>query len=487
MKKKFIIYGILFSAILIFILWFIFNDFYFLIWSIVLLNLFNVVFAFGDIRERIYFLFLNLTIFLFLLSRPFIDMIYRNDNLYAYNEKTGCLALLLIGCSLLFLLIGLLLSERFLNKKRDDEVSDHKTERALFIKYIQTISLTIYFVCLACNYLIGIEKIIFSQTHTYTEYYVTYQTKLPLIIRGMSGMMPIALSIYLTTMPSKKRAMLPLVLYIISAIPNLILGSRGGISKGLIFVFLYFFLRDTLNQRKSEQDGLKREKWITKFLTRLIAITIPIIIILFSSYNYVRFGIKKTNDMNPVIDFIYNQGISFTVITRGYTEAPHLPNYENKHYTLGPLVDYITRGTPAQMLFGVKGLGSSNNVFKAIEGNNFSHALSYHLYGNNYLCGIGSGSSFIIELYIDYGFIGVSIFSVLLGVLLSSINKIIGRNWITDVMILMTLMEVFIIPRSSALGWTLTFITPQFWSLIVFCWLASKILIYRSTKNGNLK
>ena len=180
--------------------------------------------------------------------------------------------------------------------------------------------------------------------------------------------------------------------------------------------------------------------------------------------------------MNPFVDFMYKQGITFTMLSRGYEAIPNLPNRESKNYTFGPYIDYITRGTPAQILFGAESLGASNSLERATEGNNFNASLSYYLYGNMYFQGYGTGSSYIIELYADYGFIGISIFSVLLGMLLSSFNKIFIRGYVLRVVLIRGLMDVFIIPRFSVLSWTTFILSPQFWLPIMFCWIVANLL-----------
>ena len=93
-----------------------------------------------------------------------------------------------------------------------------------------------------------------------------------------------------------------------------------------------------------------------------------------------------------------------------------------------------------------------------------------------YFQGYGTGSSYIIELYADYGFIGISIFSVLLGMLLSSFNKIFIRGYVLRVVLIRGLMDVFIIPRFSVLSWTTFILSPQFWLPIMFCWIVANLL-----------
>lgn len=473
--KRIMSHLIMLSVVCFLVISIIFKEFNLLVISTFLLNIHNMVFAFDDLENRIYFLFFNITVFLFLLSRPVIDM-FGGYEWINYDENTGSFALIAIFCSLISLLIGVLINERTSKDKSYDGFAIDFYTESKFFKNMQLVALILYFICFTFEMIAGFEKILFIRGNTYLEYYIDYQSSLPVFVKGIRTMMPASLVLYLITFPSKKKAIIPLISYIVVALPNLIVGSRGAISENLIFVFLYFFLRDTLNRKITQKDGIKREKWITKRIKKGIIIAVPIILIVFSAMNYIRFDIKKENEMNPIVDFAHKQGVTFTVVTRGYKSIPYLPDVKNKNYTFGPFIDYVKRGTPAQILFGAPDLGAPNSIVRATEGNNFNAALSYYLYGKMYLQGHGAGSSYIIELYADYGYIGIIIFSVLLGMLLSSIGNRVRKDWFKNVILLRVLMDVFIIPRGSALSWLTFFIAPQFWVPVIICFVGAKIL-----------
>lgn len=482
--KKIINYLILFCSISFFVLWMIFKDFNILIWSVFLFNIQNVLFCLRNIKRRIYLLFFNITIFLFLLSRPVIEMIW-NYEWINYNERNGSFALLAIGCSLLFLFIGTILGEKIPYKNKYEQSS--KVSQSIIVNKLKLVSLIMYYITIIATFIIGLEKITFIKDSNYADYYITYKSNLPGIVNIIDTMMPAIFALYLSTMPKKKQAIFPITLYILSMIPDLIVGARGPISEALIFVFLYFFMRDSENAKTDKDKNIKTEVWVTKWVKRLIVLGLPIIFIVFSSYNYIRFGIEKTNDMNPVVDFVYSQGVSFTTITRGYDSIPYLPDYDEKNYTFGPFIDYIKAGTPSQILFGVEGIPESNSIERAVRGNNFSDALSYYLYKSSYLQGRGTGSSFIIEVYADFGIIGIVIFSILLGILFSSIGNKFNISWFKNLILLRILMDIFIIPRNPAMSWLKFLIAPQFWLPILACWILAKIISNREKNFMNIK
>lgn len=84
------------------------------------------------------------------------------------------------------------------------------------------------------------------------------------------------------------------------------------------------------------------------------------------------------------------------------------------------LIDYFKYGSIGQRFFGIEGLGNGNNLRHALNGNSMAHQLSYTLLGDWYLEGHGCGSSYLLEVFADYGKIGIFIFSFFLGMLLIS-------------------------------------------------------------------
>ena len=93
----------------------------------------------------------------------------------------------------------------------------------------------------------------------------------------------------------------------------------------------------------------------------------------------------------------------------------------------------------------------------------------------DYLKGRGYGSSYLIENYVDFGYIGVAIFSLILGILLVYMLRRFGRNTLIDTIVLVSLTTIFFIPRAEATGWLTFIVTAQFWIGIAACYLGTYI------------
>ena len=99
-----------------------------------------------------------------------------------------------------------------------------------------------------------------------------------------------------------------------------------------------------------------------------------------------------------------------------------------RNYTFGGFLDYFLHGNLAQTLFGAADLGDGNNVVMGTVSNSFSHNMSYLARGQDYLNGNGYGSSFLLETYVDFGFVGVALFSIVLGIFMIYMIKLAKKG-----------------------------------------------------------
>ena len=88
----------------------------------------------------------------------------------------------------------------------------------------------------------------------------------------------------------------------------------------------------------------------------------------------------------------------------------------------------------------------------------------------DYLGGHGIGSSYIIEVFTDYGFIGLIIANLLLGMLfVSLVNSMYTGKTLRVILSLVILGNLFFMPRSSFTESFYSLFTMQFGSLLQFC------------------
>lgn len=416
----------------------------------------NIIFAMRDLKNRILFLFFSLAQFVFLLIRPLIDMVSGDEWWLKYWESAEQFAMVALFLTFISMYLGGNIAANIKTKTEAARLGKLNKVEHKYIKYIQIVAGTGYGITWLCHMVAGIEKVVFMRGKVYAEYYVSFESKLPYVIIVMSAMMLYFLCIFLATRPSKKISLIALGAYIISALPSLIIGIRNPIVLNCMFAFLYYFIRDVLGDEK---------KWIGKIEKTIMVIALPISVIFLGAYNYLRSAEQVTKNIGSILlDFFYSQGVTFEVLIIGHGAMPYLPERSFRNYTFGGIIDYIAHGSIAQKLWGAEAIPDGNSIFNAFQSNNFAHNMSYIAKGKEaYLNGEGFGSSYILETYVDFGYIGLVIFSFILGIILIYAMTWLRKNILTFTITLTALTTVFFAPRAEALGWIQFLIYIQFW------------------------
>mgnify|MGYP001354120054 CR=1 FL=1 len=426
----------------------------------------NILYAFENIKTRIWFLIMHITIFTFLISRPFISML-RGE---AWWERTSqkpeniVFSITAIMISMFMMYIGAVIAEHVLSTKKTIE----KEGKKQFRDNLQAVSMVVFYITMVFFLIQEGEKLLFMHGKTYVEFYSGFQSKLPGGFLSIASLMRYSLCIFLATFPNKRRTFIALALYEISAIPQLLIGVRNPIILNSLFIFLYYFLRDSIGDEK---------KWIGKIEKLLLMIGIPFGVVFMSVFAYIRSGLKiaQLNIFKLFIDFFYGQGVTFDVLGIVYGHRLNLPMRDWRNYTFGGMIDYIVHGRIGQALWGTEALPSNNCWANGRLSNNLSHNFAYLYMEEDYLKGRGYGSSYLLENYIDFGYIGVIVFSLILGILLIYMLQRIGKNTLVDTIVLVSLTTIFFIPRAEATGWLTFIVTAQFWICIIACYMAAYI------------
>ena len=435
----------------------------------------NLLYSVSNLQKRILFLFFNLTFFLFLMGRPFIQGLKGLKWWSDYTDSAVFFSLIAIFSGLFFLQIGAILCDNILeriSRRTKEKVITHPPQadssKASYYYYLQIISLTMFYICMICYLYIEIEKLVFMNGRTYEDYYILYKTDVPFPIGTLATMMPYTLCFFLSTFPSKKQTFVPFVLYFLSAVPVFIIGVRNPIVLNSIFIFLYYYLRDYLDSL-TQHCSRNRIKWIGKFEKRLLIILVPVALLGLAAYNYIREGtqISQTSFWDLFVDFVDKQGVSFKTLCLGYNALPDMPQGQ-RFYTFGGFIEYYFYGSLGQWLFGTPDLGIGNNMVRALQGHTFAHSMSY-VAKPDYLEGHGWGSSYLLEAYADFGWTGIVISSVLLGMVLIAFVYFFSQNWLGSSITLVCLTSIFFVPRAETTGWLLFLAQPHFWIAVLFC------------------
>ena len=466
-------------TLIAFIISFIVGNLYVLLIIDVIGILLNMIYSSKNVCQRIYLLIFNIAMFTFLLAKPIISVFNGIDWIGRFPIDSQQHSFLLVFIATFSIYIGSRISEKknnILNRERK-----HGKKRQKNKKIFTNIALMLFLICACFSIITEYDKLIYMNGKEYVEYYLTYENTFSPIITLLAGMSDIMLCIFLASMPSKKKTIVPVVIFMIYNIPTFLIGQRTPIVISALFIFAYFVIRDYLDNK---------EKWIGKFEKIALILLIPIAIVGLAVYNYSRVDeeVPTTNIVSLFGDFFYTQGVSYDVLNIGYMSKDKIKQTTNHNYTFGPFIDYFKYSTISQKIFKTKPLPTGNNETKALESSSYSHIISY-LTRSDYLDGHGWGSSFILETYTDLGYVGVIIYSIILGYILMAIPRLLKRDTFLASIVLICTLNIFIIPRAEALQFFQFIITPQFWGAWIMSMIVYQIAIaiinkYEMRKNN---
>ncbi len=434
-----------------------------------------IVFCAADLHRRLILLLFSLILFVFLSCRPLIDCLIGTPWWEEYGQEDIFFALRSVALSLLMLYLGAMLYLYVFTARRkapanpsirlpltnsgNQSVPDRCT--------LQIASFCLYAASMSCFLYGELDKLIFMQDRAYAEYYLSYDAAYPFWIRTAGYCMPYALCAFLATLPKKKWAFPVLALYLLSAVPSLMFGQRKLIVLNALFIFLYYCIRDYLGDEK---------RWLGRLETGAIITMLPVACIGLSVMNYLRDGASAGNDVvvNIVVDLFHKQGVSFRTLCVGHAALPHLPGAD-RNFTFGPFIDQILYGRIGLSLFGTDPLPVGNCAELAARSHKLGEPLAFVAHPG-YLEGHGLGSSYLLELFADYGFIGIAVYSFILGIFLIYCIDAMKKGWFMRTLMLSLLSNLFYIPRAAATDWLVFLIQIHFWFVILACLAGEKIL-----------
>lgn len=436
--------------------------------GIMLLFCANVIYGFLSVRDRLLFLFLHFGISLFLLSRPLIAIANNQPSEWLLSSgETTMFALQAIYLSMLCLLLatcacGALLSYNASSRKQATralplKLSGAQTKIQTLIKqtssekfthkmrYFRAASFLCFVVCVIGAFYAGLLKLNYMDGRVYTDYYlVDASSYTPWIIGTLETMTPFMLAAYLATMPRRRGAVICLIAYVASTVPMLMIGSRADFVIAFLYAALYFVFRAVTD---------KNEVWITKRLVIACCVIAPLGIAAMGIMDYLRSQQQTNLDfVGLVVDALYKQGVSFTIMGHAFDVNQQIQSLGFRFYSMGGLIETFTQGFIGQTFFGFPLLPTTNSYELATQGWSYSHAMSFFAH-SNYLGGEGYGSSYILELFADFGYGGIAVGSFLLGCGLFALSHGLGHSWFWGMCALTAALNVFHMPRGYFDEW----------------------------------
>ena len=378
--------------------------------------------AYMDIEREFYKFAFGLTLFTFLMGREFLEQY----SLHSIEKDFSSTANEHLSISLLYALLSFWIAFSIFNKKRRYLYRNISTNFHVRNIAIRRYSKALFYISLPFAFVSTIAMSLLVYTVGYQNSYIAvstmYGNNLLLYVCDKIGiMMAPCFCIYAATQPSKRNLYKVGRWYLLYSFLTLFEGSRGTfLTNILVFGSVLAFM----------QIMQPNERWFDKkkYLHWSI-IGLPLVIVASVAIHIGRSGEKVTTMelRDSFTDFFYQQGVTGVNIKRAFEMQSVLPKPISGYYTL----KFLYTGIPARLL-GNK-VYSGHNESHALRGNSMDDALSYTVMGTAYIEGAGTGSSYIMEAYYDFGYIGIVIGSVLYAFLfsllhLSSPSNIFGRS-----------------------------------------------------------
>lgn len=430
------------------------NSLYIKLLSIMLL-IFSVQYYYMSNRIRnIIIILFNLLIFLFLIGRPAVASL-KGWNWWYAGENYNHIALNLIFLSIACIFLGHKIVARFNYNKMLKEKVFFSVDQIKVLEYMFIITVLIKLIA-------GIINYILLRNMNYVDLYTSGTKGLPSSIVMLGDISIYLIYILILAKIEKKKFLIYSFFYIVALFPNLLQGARNEISLFLLFIFIILLLQyDYLSSKTlTEINKIK--------LLRFILVIISVVFLL-STVDRLRE--KKDNSGDFVLNFIYLQGTTYDTLIQGLKYEEMLPKRKKINYTMNGIVSGYEQNPIVRKIFVKKKNEPGNNIFKATNGSSLAHQLSYVALGkDSYLKGHGRGSSYILENFLDYSYIGVIYISLLLGMLLTllpygcRVNKVIGF------LSLGIIHNIFLLPRGETTGF-LSFVFD------IKLWIAMIIII----------
>lgn len=508
------------------------NNNYFLLFGVLLLILHNLVIGLEDFSGNIIFLFFHLTFSLFLVGRFVVNGIFGFDGHYegqfdmGYNDRKYVTFILFsMFLSLYFVLLGfyyrkrknkekiteLFIPEYFylgiglvkgvlqtgfrkltggrFGKKEKGEAKETshsklrfietKEEKKDFRQIFMMVSGAVFYATIIFRIVYLILEIKFIREVGYHESYLVQEGRPPRWLNIVGDFSFAAYFFFLATMPKLRATLLPSALYILTGVLELLRGVRNPIMLNIFFVTVYYILRSGIVK-------IPKKVWYG------VLIAIPILLVLFIVAGEMRGGVSTTisNEvettglLDKLLGFFYKQGVSARMIGDSKYFEKVIPKW--KFYSFGEIIDFVKFSILGRILPGITE-PTGQSVAMATQAHQLSHRLAFLIAPEAYLNrGLGVGSSYIAELYVDFSWIGIVLGSFVYGYFMKWFIDLIKKNSIfIRGAVFMMVREFFFTPRAGYSSLLFRLLTEtQILIIVIMFALAFGIYLVRKKENN---
>ena len=438
-------------------------NFYIATWGVITVYMADFIVVWKKRNDRGILLFFLLAFFTFMLARIFINTITGIEWWSSFSNKEATVVLTGTYLALIFIPVGIVLGEHtrlFKNSTVNSESEFIKTSET---SAVQRIAIILFWSTLAANVYEVLDRVLFVLRNSYLEAYLSY-SGVNTIVSRLADINKIAFFLLLATFPSKQRAKCPIIVWVVINLLTILSGGRTTAVLTMLVLLYYYTYR---NNHLSEDE----EPWLTRRMKRAMIIVAPVLIIFLAAWNYLRNSRNvELGFLELFFDFFEAQGGAYRHLAYACRYADQLPQ---KFYTFGPVINFLRGNVLAKTLTGFR-MPAQNTVKMATTGYSFGQAVSYLEMPWNYLAGLGMGSSYLAELYYDFGFIGIVLFNTALGAMFSKLSRVSPNRTLGIFFMLVILDSTLNLPRNACMAWFTSITSITLWGTLLLVYVLTR-------------
>ncbi len=411
------------------------------------------------VKERLLLLLFQATLFTFLMTRLILPDFFQTG--YIADDVDGTIrmfdieTLRFIYTTLAISIFGSYLGFAMIPEIENEQLQlyDNNTPYVLNIRRISKIlsyGCSLFFVAIV------IEKSIFVINNGYFELYADFESQLPAVVHKLSALYTPLFYLFLATFPSKQEARLPIVLYLIIALVSLSTGSRTAFMLALVFMLFYYSVRNFVTPD---------EPWLSRKVVIVLVSMLPFLLAGMFMIDFIR-GDKEMEDagiLDMFVNFFYQQGVSAKVIGLTYDFRDLLD--DGRIFSFGQIIDNFNKN----FIFKIMGNAveyKPQTEEMALYGHSLANTLTYTQMHKSFLSGVGLGTSYIAEVWHDFGYIGLLLWNMMYGLIFARFYHWVRKGLWPCAFGLIMIPDIIYAPRGHASAFLNVFLSIS--TLLVF-------------------
>lgn len=451
-----------------------------LVYALLIIFGHNVVYALGSIKQHIVFLLYNISFFVFLIGRMFIAYFFDYNpkglllGLDFYDNQVVNNIILILTLSLLSYYIGyrfaripkIVTFNRFSLYKFFNSITNQK-------EYLYKLTLILLLITFSFRVWSFVDIYFFVKDFGYSAYYVDYTSSVPSIALFIGRLFEVTFFVHLSLVGLKKASLLPISLYLLEGGFSLLTGQRNIFALNVLIIIIFVAVH--INKELLSKIPKKVLVFIGVFV-----VSLPFIFIVVGNLRWGNEG--SLSIIQSLKRLIFDQGVTANLLGYTQTLAEQLP--DGRYYSLGAFMRLFKK--IASIFIDVH-VYSGQTVDHALYGHSFTYAITYLIMPLRFMAGNGYGSSFLAELFYDFGFIGTIIGSLFYGYLTYVLVYLLKFSYIIKAFSFLTIRYFLFTPRAGVFDF-LTYVFSPLNILFIVLLIAISYLINirNEIKEGSL-